>query len=63
MTKRLCLGNEVVPYTSTTVFNAEGEYENLDFVDLSRVTGGYTLFEWLWQPLGFTKREWEAGKP
>ena len=63
VTKRLCLGNKVVPYTSTTAFNDEGDYENIDFVDLSNVTGGYTLFEWLWQLLVFTNHEWHIGKP
>ena len=57
VTKRLCLGMNVMPYTTTLVFNEQGEYENIDFVDLSRTSGGYALLSWLWQPLGFSKEQ------
>ena len=63
--KRLCLGMTVVPYTTVVVFDEQGEYHNVDFVDLSRTSGGsgYSLFSWLWEPLGFTKKQWANSKP
>ena len=63
--KRLCLGMHVVPYTTVLVFDEQGEYHNVDFVDLSRTSGGsgYSLFSWLWEPLGFTKKQWANSKP
>ena len=65
VTKRLCLGMHVVPFTTLTVFDEQGEYENIDFVDLSRTSGGsgYLLFSWLWAPLGFTKKQWASSQP
>ena len=63
VTKRLCLGMNVVPYTTVLVFDEQGEYEILDFVDLSCTSGGYALFSWLWQPLGFSKEQWARSQP
>ena len=53
----------VVPYTTILVFDEQGEYENIDFVDLSRTSGGYALSSWLWQPLGFSKEQWARSQP
>ena len=63
--KRLCLGNNVVRYTTLVVNDEQGEYHNIEFVDFSRTSGGsgYPLFSWLWEPLGFTKQQWSVSKP
>ena len=63
VTKRLCLGMNVVPCATLLVYDEQGEYENMDFVDLSRTCGGYSLFSWLWEPLGFTKKQWASSQP
>ena len=58
---KLCVGKFKVPYESETLVSGDGNFVNVDLVDLSRVSGGYSLYKWLWEPLGVSTQAWKMG--
>ena len=46
-----------------TLVIEDGAWTNMDLVDLSTVSGGYELYQWLWEPLGAPRDDWRTGAP
>ena len=58
----VCVGQSAVPTQFHILADDAGQFVTLPLVDLSS-SAGYPLFKWLWQPLGFSKVEFDSGVP
>ena len=63
MAKALVVGMSAVPIIEQTLAKHDGQFMNVPMVDLSRVGGGWALYQWLWKPLGVPRMDWDKGAP
>ena len=57
----LCVGKFAVPKSCAALVSDDGNFVNVDLADISRVSGGYSLYKWLWEPLGVSNQAWKWG--
>ena len=59
----LAIGGVKIPFIEVGLADTNRRYQIGKMVELGKEAGGLVLYEWLFKPLGYTERDWFAGRP
>ena len=59
----LAVGGVKIPFIEVGLADTNRRYQIGKMVELGKEAGGLVLYEWLFKPLGYTERDWFAGRP